>query len=128
MIVTYGLAWVPMVLIAIVNGALREAWYGPYLGELRAHQVSTLTAVLLFGLYIGALTYIWPLTASVQAVTIGVIWLALTVGFEMLFGHYVLGHPWGRLLHDSNIFTGRVWIAVPLWITVAPAIFYRLAN
>jgi len=47
----YVLAWFPMVAIAIANGVLREAWYGKHLGELQAHQVSMLTAVVLFGVY-----------------------------------------------------------------------------
>ena len=49
----YVLAWIPMVFIAIFNGALREGWYGKHLGELQAHQVSTGIGVLLFGVYSG---------------------------------------------------------------------------
>jgi hypothetical protein len=45
----YVLAWVPMVCIAIANGALREGWYGKHLSELQAHQASTVTGVFLFG-------------------------------------------------------------------------------
>jgi hypothetical protein len=45
----YVLAWFPMVAIAIANGVVREAWYGKYLSELAAHQISTLIAVILFG-------------------------------------------------------------------------------
>ncbi len=48
----YVLAWFPMVAIAITNGVLRQAWYGKHLGELQAHQISTLTGVVLFGVYI----------------------------------------------------------------------------
>ena len=48
----YVVAWVPMVLIAIANGALRQAWYGRYVGELQAHQISTASGILLFGVYI----------------------------------------------------------------------------
>ena len=50
----YVLAWFPMVAIAIAiaNGALRESWYGQHLSELTAHQISTLTAVAFFGVYI----------------------------------------------------------------------------
>jgi hypothetical protein len=29
--------------------------------------------------------------------------------FEFLVGHYVMGHPWSRLLHDYNILAGRLW-------------------
>ncbi len=59
-----------MVLIAIVNGALREAWYGKQLSELRAHQVSTASGVLLFGLYIWILLHLWKPVSSGQALTI----------------------------------------------------------
>ena len=52
MILLYLLAWIPMVFIAIFNGIIREATYGKSLTELQAHQVSTLTGVLLFGSYI----------------------------------------------------------------------------
>ena len=31
----YVLAWFPMVLIALANGALREGWYGKHLSELQ---------------------------------------------------------------------------------------------
>mgnify|MGYP001829245575 CR=1 FL=1 len=124
----YILAWVPMVLIAILNGIVREGWYANYLPELRAHQVSTLTAVVLFGVYIWAIIRIWRPESSRQAVLIGLIWLALTVAFEFLFGHYVMGHPWSRLLNDYNILEGRVWTVVLLWTTVAPYVFYRVQG
>jgi hypothetical protein len=121
----YFLAWFPMVLIAIANGALREAWYSQYLSESRAHQVSTASGVLLFGVYIWMLLRIWKPTSANQALTIGFLWLCLTIAFEFLFFHYVMGHPWSSILHDYNIFAGRVWIAIPIWITVAPYVFYR---
>ena len=47
----WALAWIPMILIAIANGALRELWYGKHIPELKAHQISTLTEILLFGGY-----------------------------------------------------------------------------
>jgi hypothetical protein len=41
--------WVVFVILAIVNGALRSKVYGPAVErELLAHQLSTVTAVLLF--------------------------------------------------------------------------------
>lgn len=48
----YFLAWFPMVLIAIANAALREAGYKRYVGELAAHQISTLTGCILIGVYV----------------------------------------------------------------------------
>ena len=124
----YILAWVPMVLIAIANGALREIWYKKYLGELPAHQVSVASGILLFGIYIWALFRIWRLESASQAIVIGLSWLGLTVAFEFVFGHYVRGFSWNVLLHDYNIFAGRLWVAVLLWITAAPYIFFKLQK
>ena len=124
----YIIAWIPMVFIAILNGTLRQSWYGQHMSELRAHQVSTLTGILLFAIYIGVLTSIWMPASAAQALTIGFIWLGLTVAFEFLFGHFVAGHAWERLLQDYNIFAGRVWVAILIWVAVAPYLFYRLRN
>jgi hypothetical protein len=124
----YVLAWLPMVLIAVANGALREAWYGKQLSELRAHQLSTITGVLLFGVYIWVLLRIWRPESPGQAFAIGLSWLGLTIAFEFLFGHYVAGHPWSKLFYDYNILEGRVWTVVLLWIAVAPYICFRLQH
>ena len=47
-ILKYSLAWIPMVFIAILNGIFREAALSKRLSELRAHQLSYLTGLLLF--------------------------------------------------------------------------------
>ena len=56
------------------------------------------------------------------------LWLGLTVAFEFLFGHYVVGHPWPRLLYDYNLLAGRVWSLLPIRVAVAPYVFYRLRR
>jgi len=126
MILKYTAAWVPMVLIAIVNAVIREEGYRRFLGELQAHQMSTLTVIILFGIYIWVLSRRWPIQSTGQAIMIGLVWLGLTIVFEFLFGHYVMGNPWSRLLHDYNLLAGRVWVFVLIWITIAPYVFYRL--
>lgn len=128
MIFRYTLAWAPMILLAIGNGALREYTYGKRLSELQAHQLSTLIGLLLFAGYIFGLSEVWPLQSSSQAMVIGAVWLALTLEFEFFFGHYVLGRPWVVLLHDYNIFAGRLWLFLLIWIAVAPWVFYLLQT
>lgn len=127
MILRYVLAWIPMIFIGIVNGTLRETTYGKHLNELQAHRVSTIIGISLFGSYIWALTHLWRLESSTQAIVIGAIWLGLTIAFEFIFGHYIAGHSWSRLFDDYNLFAGRVWILVLLWIAIAPWLFYRLS-
>ena len=124
----YVLVWVQMVAIAIANGALRESWYGQHLSELAAHQLSTLTAVILFGVYIWFVVRFWPPTSAAQAVAVGLLWLVMTITFEFLFGHYLAGHSWERLLHDYNLLAGRVWPLVLVWVAVAPYLFFRMSK
>ena len=124
----YILAWLPMVLIAIANGALREGWYGKYLGELQAHQISVVSGVLLFGIYIWAVIRIWRPESTGHALGIGLMWLVLTGTFEFVFGHYVRGISWSTILHDYNLFSGRLWVVVLVWVTVGPYVFYRLQG
>ena len=128
MILRYILAWIPMIFIGIINGIVREVTYGKYLNELRAHQVLTITGVLLFSFYIWALTRLWSIESPEQALLIGLIWLGLTVVFEFTFGHYIAGHSWSRLLSDYNILAGRVWIVVLIWIAIAPLLFSRFLQ
>ena len=125
MVLKYSVSWIGMVIIAIMNGIIRDVLYGKRLGELTAHQISTFTLIVLSGLYLWLLGLAWKIPSSNQAITIGLIWLALTVAFEFLFGHYVMKHPWTRLLHDYNITKGRIWVLVLIWITIAPYVFCR---
>ena len=124
----YAAAWLGMVVLGILNGVFREAVIGQRVGELAAHQLSTAVGIALFAVYIWFLTGLVRLESVRQAVGIGILWVAMTVTFEFLFGHYVAGHPWSRLLHDYNLLAGRVWSLVLVWTGAAPAIFYRIRS
>ncbi len=73
MMLHYVFAWFGLLVIAMVNGALRDIAYKPYVGELYAHQISCVTGILLFALFIGFLAKRWPLPSSRQAWMIGFI-------------------------------------------------------
>lgn len=124
----YIASWPGMVILAIINGLIREKVYGPSMSELSAHQLSSFIAIILFGLYIYVLTGLFAIKSAGQAWMIGGIWLVMTIIFEFLFGHYVAGHAWSKLLHDYNLLQGRVWLLVLAWTTVAPYLFYRLRS
>jgi hypothetical protein len=130
MIFKYILLWFPMVLIAIFNALLRESVYGSFMSALRAHQVSSLTAIIFFGIYVWLISGRWRIESGQQALVIGLIWVVMTVAFEFLFGHYVMGHPWSRLFADYNLLAGRTWSLVLLGTLILPYIAYwlRLAG
>jgi hypothetical protein len=124
----YALSWLGLMILAIVNGALRAKLYGPAMPELRAHQLSTFSALILFTLYLWLLNQLWPLEAARQALAIGGMWLGMTVAFEFIFGHYVMGNSWQILLHDYNLVRGRLWGFILVWTMVAPYACYRVAS
>jgi uncharacterized membrane protein YkgB len=124
----YILAWFGLMVIAVINGVVREATYKKALGDLAAHQLSTLIGIILFGVYIWIIIGKWRPRSASQAIMIGVLWLAMTLAFEFLAGHYVFGNPWPKILHDYNLLAGRLWILVLIWVTIAPYLVYRLRK
>jgi hypothetical protein len=124
----YVLAWIPMPFIGIINGIIRQYGYKNFVSELTAHQISTATGIVLFGLYVWFVMLKWKIQSAGQALVIGLIWLCFTVAFEFLFGHFVMKNPWSVLLRDYNILEGRLWVLVLVFITLAPLIFYKLRS
>jgi hypothetical protein len=116
----YVIAWVPLLVVAVVNGVLREATYANVLPELRAHQLSTLTGAVLVGLVVRFIIQAWPPASGRQALLVGVLWMALTVAFEFFMGLVLAGRPLSQVLHDYNLAAGRVWVLFLVWLTVAP--------
>lgn len=121
-------AWLLMLLVSVANGALRDLSYGRHMTELAAHQLSTLTAVLLLGAVIRAHGRRHPPACARRAIAIGLLWLALTVAFEFLFFHFVGGHAWSALLANYDLTAGRIWVLVLVWIAVAPYVFFRIRR
>jgi hypothetical protein len=128
MILKYSLAWFGMMVIAVMNGAFRDGVYKPYIGDLPAHQVSTALLLILLAAYFRTLASFWRIESANQAWTIGIIWLALTLAFEVGFGHFIAGNPWGKILHDYNVIKGRIWVFIPIWVLIGPYVFFRIGQ
>ena len=107
---------------------MRELIYKKSLGDLAAHQISTATGIIIFGIVFYFILKKWKIESVQHAIILGLIWLVLTILFEFGFGHYIMGNPWQKLLHDYNIAEGRVWSLFLVWITIGPFIFYKIFN
>jgi hypothetical protein len=120
-----GVVWFGLLTVAIVNGAAREALLTPRWGAHMAHVLSTFTlcsGILLLSWL--SIRWLDPRTPR-DAWAIGGLWLALTVAFEFLAGHYLFGQPWSRLLADYNVPAGRIWPLVPITTLLAPVLSAR---
>jgi len=121
---TYFLIWLGMIPLAVFNGIIREKIIVRFTDELKSHQLSTILLIIIFAVYTLALGYFAPVLSLFSAVSIGLMWAVLTITFEFLFGNFVAKIPFSELLNDYNLFKGRIWILIPIWLFILPIILY----
>ena len=121
--------WLALAILMIAQGLLREWLATPILGELRAHQLSSLTGALII-VAVSVLTLRWleAIGRLAAQLRIGLFWLALTVLFEFGFGHWIAGHSWAHLLRDYDLSTGRLWLLVLVATLAGPWLAARLRT
>lgn len=113
--------WLVIVAVAIGNGYLGNIVIAALVGDYGAHVYKTVVVIL--AVFLMAWIYARR-TRGVEwageALAVGILWLGLTIVFEFIFGHFVLGSPWERLIADYRIWQGRLWILVLVADLVAP--------
>jgi len=115
--------WFILLVLAIVNAAIRNEVYAPKTGEHAGHVISTIIAICYTILVIFLfLKYISIDYTTTDLIIFGVFWLLITIVFEFLFGHYIMGNSWDRLFADYNLLKGRVWSLYLLTILISPYI------
>lgn len=118
--------WLVLLVLAVLNGGFREALLVPHLGPAVGHVLSTIMlCVLIVAATWLAVPWMAPPTAP-AALAIGAFWVAMTLAFEFLAGHYLFRKPWPVLVADYNLLRGRVWVLVPLVTLLAPLWAWRL--
>jgi len=121
--------WIIFGVVANLNGIFRNWVVSPRLGDYAGHVISSVILVCL----IFIITFLFikrskNAYSNLDLILMGVFWLLLTIAFEFVFGHYVIGHPWAKLVADYNILRGRLWIFIPLTTLIAPYISGRLLS
>jgi len=112
--------WLGILLLANLNGAVREMWLIPAMGKIPGRALSTVVlSVLVFLIAWLTVGWIRPVSTG-DAMLIGLVWLLLTLGFEFLVGHYVFHKPWAELTEDYNVARGRIWPLVLVAVLFAP--------
>ena len=122
---SYGawvVAWFGMVVLALLNGTLRAVVVQPVVGETIARFVATLVLLALVTSYVWWLLGRRPLAGTGLALAVGATWTALTLAFEFSFGRFVEHLSWSTMLADYDLTRARIWVLVPLWLVLAPAV------
>lgn len=119
--------WLLILLLAVMNGALREAVFISQFG----FQSAMLISGLLLSAFILLVTFLtWPWLKVQQlshAFGIGLFWLLLTLLFEFSFGRWQ-GKSWIELLDTYRLKDGNLWPLVLLFTTLSPYITFKIRG
>ena len=121
------LLWLPMIAIAFANATLRELVLIKQFSEFRAHQLSTISLIILCSIYIWFVFPLLNIQNSKQAFLIGFVWMLLTIAFEFSLGR-LTNKSWEYLFQDYNLFAGRIWLLFLFSLFVLPYLIYMVKN
>jgi len=120
--------WFAILILAILNGAFREAVLIPALGGLAGLVASgLLLCTCVFLVAFVAVPWFAPL-GSPQYLLIGLFWLLLTLLFEFGFGRYVQHKTWAELFEAYTFAGGNLWPVVLLVTCLSPWLAARLRR
>jgi len=120
--------WFLLAISAIVVATFRIAVLLPQVGEQTAHQLGTILYLIVQFLIIYLFIRKMKIRDVKTLLLIGIFWAVITIIFEFVFGHYVIGHSWQKLFADYNLFNGRLWVLVLINNIVAPLISGKIIN
>ena len=121
------LVWMLIILAETFNGAVREVFIAPVLGDLRARQLGIPIACLFIFLITWA-TVRWMGAATRRAqLGVGLWWAAMTLCFEMALGR-ALGMPWSRILADYDPSRGGFMVLGIAFMVFAPTLAAKLRR
>ena len=121
------LFWLPMIVIAFANATLRQLVFIKSMSELKAHQLSTLTLIILCSIYVWFVFPLLNIQSPKQALLIGFVWVLLTIAFEFSLGR-LTNKSWSYLFQDYDIFTGHIWLLFLLWLFLLPYLCYIIKK
>lgn len=120
--------WLVIVVAAIFNGVFRERVLVPAVGvDLALPLSGVLLAVLVFLVTLLLISFIGSSKQNTY-IYIGLLWVVLTLSFEFLFGHFVVGKPWHEIIQVFNIRKGDLFIVVLFITGISPWLAARIRG
>jgi hypothetical protein len=117
--------WLVLMATEVVHGILRALLLVPVVGDFRFRQIGVLTGSLL----ILGLTYLFirwiRASTTARLLAVGLLWLVLTVLFEIGLGRLVLGLPWEQMRQDYDLPRGGLMPLGLLILTFSPLLMSR---
>ncbi len=121
-------SWLILMVLAIVNGGIRDFLYLRKTGKEAAHQISTIVLIIVILIYTFVFQQLNFVESVKESISIGMGWFLLTLTFEFLAGHYLFKNSWENLLENYKIHKGKLWILIPLEVLIVNYIVFLLKS
>ena len=83
--------WLVLICAEILHGIARAAILVPHVGEFRSNQIGVFTSsIIILAIAMAFVRWIGA-TRTADLLAVGLLWLVLTLAFEVLFGRFVVG-------------------------------------
>lgn len=126
------LFWFVLLILALANATIRETTYKPLLAPIIgiwAHQISSLTGIILFFLAI----YFFIKNLKVKHSTkdllfAGILWIVMTVVFESGMNYFIRHLTLQQVIETYYFWKGDTWVFVLLSLVVSPLVASKLVS
>ena len=120
--------WLVIIIAEAAHGVSRAALLEPRVGDFRARQIAVFTgSAIIFFITLLFIRWICA-TSTRQLIGIGLLWLGLTVTFEILLGRLAFGYSWQRILSDYNLPEGGLLGIGMVVLTLSPLIAAKVRE
>ncbi|MHB9067969.1 MAG: hypothetical protein ACYC4B_29655 [Pirellulaceae bacterium] len=120
--------WLVLIVAEILHGIARGIFLVPHVGEFRSSQIGVFTGSIII-LVIAIVFVRWmAATRPAQLLTVGFLWIALTLTFEILFGRFVVGASWEQIATDYNVLQGGLLPFGMLILLLSPLIAWKVRG
>lgn len=120
--------WLLIVIAAIINGAIRDKLLTPIIG---AHLSLPISGITLSFLVLVITYFAIPFFGNIKSrvyILIGLFWIILTLAFEYLFGHYVIGKSWYEINQVFDVYNGNLFTVVLVVTGLSPWAAAKLSQ
>lgn len=123
-----AMIWFIIVIVAVINGIFRESILVPYFGEAVALPASGITLAIIIFIIIYLSFKLFGKNKYLSYLYIGIQFVTMTLVFEFVFGHYVIGKSWSELLQVFNILEGDLFILALLVSLLSPLLVAKIKK
>jgi hypothetical protein len=120
--------WLIIIIAEMIHGILRGLFLVPVFGDFTSRQIGVFTGSLII-LAVAYMTIRWiGAKEKKELLAAGLIWMALTISFEISFGRFVMNSGWDRILSDFNILNGGLLSLGMIVLMLSPLIAAKMRR